>query len=169
MVNVSTHREKLFSEIDKMKITWTIKSFDKLTVKELYSILQLRAEVFVVEQNCPYLDLDGKDVQSFHLMGTNGNDELVAYARLLPPTISFDEVSIGRVVSSPKYRKTGIGKELMKKALDVIYEIFGIVPVRIGAQLYLKIFYEGFGFVSDGDEYLEDNILHIEMLKKIKI
>jgi len=149
-----------------MKITWNIKSFDALEANELYSILKLRAEVFVVEQNCPYQDLDGKDIQSFHLLGINESNELLAYARLLPAKISYDEVSIGRVVSSPKYRKTGLGKQLMKKAIEMIYEKYGKTPIRIGAQLYLNSFYESFGFVKTSEEYLEDNIPHIEMLKK---
>jgi ElaA protein len=126
----------------------------------------LRAEVFIVEQNCPYLDLDGKDIKSFHLIGMNDANELVTYSRLLPEKISYDEVSIGRVVSSPKYRKIGSGKELMKKSIEVINQKFGNVPIRIGAQLYLKKFYEGFDFVQTSEEYLEDGILHIEMLKK---
>jgi len=120
----------------------------------------------VVEQNCPYQDLDGKDIQSFHLLGINESNELLAYARLLPAKISYDEVSIGRVVSSPKYRKTGLGKQLMKKAIEMIYEKYGKTPIRIGAQLYLNSFYESFGFVKTSEEYLEDNIPHIEMLKK---
>jgi ElaA protein len=151
-----------------MKINWDIKKFEELTSLELYIILKLRAEVFIVEQNCPYQDLDGKDLRSLHLIGMNELNELVAYARLLPQHISYPEASIGRVVSSPNYRKTGLGKELMKKALEVIYEKFGNSPIRIGAQLYLKDFYESLGFVKISDEYLEDNIPHIEMLKNFK-
>lgn len=147
-------------------ISWEIKSFEGLTNKELYNILRLRAEVFVVEQNCPYLDLDGKDAYSFHLMGINEKNKLIAYARLLPADISFKEVSIGRVVTSPAARRTGAGVDLMQNAIQAIAEKFGRVPVRIGAQLYLKKFYERFGFVQDSAMYLEDGIEHIEMLKK---
>ena len=148
-----------------MNIIWNIKSFEELTLTELYAVLKLRAEVFVVEQNCPYLDLDGKDLSCFHLIGINENNELLVYSRLLPPKITFDEVCIGRVVSSPSYRKKGFGKELMKKSIETIYQKFGKVPIRISAQLYLKKFYENFDFLPTSTEYLEDNILHIEMLK----
>ena len=149
-----------------MKISWKVKTFEGLTVKELYSVLRLRAEVFVVEQNCPYLDLDEKDQKCFHLMGYNEIKELISYARIVPAGVSFDEVSIGRVVSSPKVRNTGAGKELMQKSIEEIKIKFGLIPIRIGAQLYLKKFYENFGFVAEGKEYLEDDIPHIEMLKR---
>ena len=146
-------------------INWELKSFEGLTNKELYNILHLRAEVFIIEQNCPYQDMDGKDIYSHHLMGTNGRNQLVAYARLLPADIAFKEVSIGRVVTSPSVRRTGGGTQLMQTALQLIEEKYGKVPVRIGAQLYLKKFYERFGFVQVSEMYLEDDIEHIEMLK----
>lgn len=149
-----------------MNITWVLKSFEELTGYQLYEILRLRAEVFVVEQNCPYQDMDKKDIKSFHLMGMNDKNELIAYSRILPQKVSYDEASIGRVVSSPNYRKEGVGKELMKKSINVLYEKFGQVPIRIGAQQYLKKFYEDFGFFQQGEQYLEDNIPHIIMLKK---
>jgi ElaA protein len=145
-------------------MNWQLKSFDELTVRELYAILQLRAEVFVVEQQCPYLDTDDKDQYSMHLMGWADNF-LGAYTRILPAGISFSEASIGRVVSSPKLRRTGVGKILMEESLRQLYALYGQVPVRIGAQLYLKKFYESLGFVKAGEVYLEDNIEHIEMLK----
>ena len=148
-----------------MIINWEIKKFEELASLELYNILRLRAEVFVVEQKCPYQDVDGKDLKSFHLMGTDETSELIVYSRIVPSGISFPEVSIGRVVSSPKVRGTGAGRALLQKSLDVINEKFGNIPIRIGAQCYLKKFYENFGFVSVGDEYLEDDILHVEMLK----
>ena len=146
---------------------WTLKPFDKLTAKELYYILQLRNEVFIVEQNCPYQDLDNKDLYAFHLMGMKEN-KLLAYSRLLAPGISYSESSIGRVVSSPAARKTGIGKKLMKESILQIENVFQTDSIRIGAQLYLKNFYESFGFIQDGDPYLEDNIPHIIMLRKPK-
>ena len=126
----------------------------------------LRAEVFVVEQNCPYQDADGKDLKSYHLMGYDENHELVVFSRILPAGVSYKEVSIGRVVSSPKVRGTGAGRALMKQSLSEIEKLFGSVPVRIGAQLYLKAFYESFGFVMEGEEYMEDGIPHIIMLRK---
>ncbi len=145
-------------------INWEVKSFEGLTNKELYSVLKLRSEVFVVEQNCPYPDMDGKDIYSFHLMGTNEKNKLIAYARLLPADIAFKEVSIGRVATAQAARRTGAGIELMQNALQIIEDKHGKVPIRIGAQLYLKKFYERFGFVQDSEMYLEDGIEHIEML-----
>ena len=146
-------------------LNWQLKKFEELTVNELYAIMRLRAEVFVVEQNCPYQDADGKDLKAWHLMGSDAEGELVAFSRLLPTGVSYEEVSIGRVVSSPKVRGTGAGKELMTQSLAEIEKLFGNVPVRIGAQLYLKTFYESFGFVLQGEEYLEDGIPHVEMLR----
>ncbi len=148
-----------------MTIAWEIKEFDELSNIELYSILSLRAEVFVVEQNCPYQDADGKDLKSLHLMGRDENGNLITYSRIVPPGVSFTEVSIGRVVSSPKLRGTGAGKALMTKSIEVINQKYGTAPIRIGAQLYLKKFYESFGFIQISEEYLEDNIPHIEMTK----
>lgn len=149
-----------------MSISWKIKSFDELSNAELYNILRLRAAVFVVEQNCPYLDLDGKDQLSFHLMGLNEKQELIAYARLLPAGLAFDEVSIGRVLSSSTVRGSGAGMELMQTAIQLSQKKFGEGPIRIGAQLYLKKFYERLGFVQVSEVYLEDNIEHIEMLRR---
>lgn len=148
------------------QLHWKLKSFHDLNVMELYSILQLRNEVFVVEQNCPYQDADGKDQKSYHLMGSNAEGKLMAYARLLPGGVSYDEVSIGRVVSSPQARGTGAGKELMEQAIEDCHELFGKGPIRIGAQLYLKKFYESFGFLQVSEPYLEDNIPHILMVKE---
>lgn len=149
-----------------MKINWEITRFEDLTPERLYRIMQLRCEVFVVEQNCPYLDPDGKDPRCFHVMGFNSQKEMIAYCRILPEDISYSEVSIGRVLTSEKARGTGAGKQLMKRALDEIELLFGEVPVRIGAQLYLKKFYQGFDFEVISDEYMEDGIPHIEMLRK---
>jgi len=142
---------------------WKIKSFEELTTQELYEIIRLRIAIFVVEQNCPYQDADKKDEKSFHLMGYK-NNELLAYARILPPGISYPDVSIGRVVSSSTVRGKGIGKLLMTQALAEIKNKFGSTSVRISAQSYLINFYSSFGFISVGEEYLEDNIPHQEML-----
>lgn len=146
-----------------MQLTWIYKSFEELNTRELYAILQLRSEVFVVEQNCVYQDMDGKDQQSAHLMAWH-NDKLVAYTRLVPPGVSFSEASIGRVITSPFYRGLGIGITLLEKSIEQILATYQTNTIRIGAQLYLKKFYEGFGFVAEGEEFLEDGIPHIEMV-----
>ena len=145
---------------------WVLKSFDELSNHELYKILQLRCEVFVLEQNCPYLDEDDKDQNSYHLMGWK-DDLLAAYTRILPAGLAFEEASIGRVVTSPKARGAGIGRELMLQSIRHLHQLFGEVPIRIGAQLYLKQFYSSLGFIQASDMYLEDNIPHIKMLKPI--
>lgn len=148
---------------ETMEITWSCKPFKKLTNEELYEIFHLRIAVFIVEQNCPYQDADGKDPKSFHVTGRQ-NGELVAYTRIVPPGVSYKEVSIGRVISSSKVRGTGTGKVLMEKTMEYIRKEYGKVPIRIGAQAYLQKFYEGFGFIKEGDGYLEDGIPHIIML-----
>ena len=146
-----------------INMNWVYKNFNDLTVLELYAILKLRSEVFVVEQNCVYLDTDNKDQLSFHLSGWIGN-ELVAYARILPPGSAFEEASIGRVVTNPQYRKTGAGKALMQRAIEKTLQQFDVSAIKIGAQLYLLSFYKSLGFKISGPEYLEDGIPHIEMV-----
>jgi ElaA protein len=147
-------------------INWVLKKFDDLLPFELYAIMQLRNEVFVVEQNCVYQDADDKDIQSHHLCGWS-NDTLVAYSRILPIGLAYEKYSsIGRVVSSPKYRGAGIGKELVTVSITHTKSLHPNSDIKIGAQLYLKKFYESFGFEQIGDEYLEDNIPHIPMLLK---
>ena len=147
-----------------MNISWVCKFFTDLNTYELYTILRLRNEVFVVEQNCAYQDADNKDQQSFHLMGWNSDGRLVAYTRLVPPKVSYDQPSIGRVVTSPAFRRLGIGKELMEYSINTIYSIWGRQPIQIGAQLYLKKFYESLGFRQVGEVYLEDGIEHVQMV-----
>ncbi|MBK8658469.1 MAG: GNAT family N-acetyltransferase [Bacteroidetes bacterium] len=147
-----------------MKPVFVTRKFEDLSTTELYRLLQLRQEVFVVEQNCPYLDADGKDFSSLHVMGFV-DEELVAYCRLVQPGISYNEVSIGRVISATKHRGKQLGKALMVYALQEIRKIYGPVPVRIGAQAYLKGFYESFGFQDLNEPYLEDGIPHLIMLK----
>jgi ElaA protein len=147
-----------------MQIQWMLKKFEELTPFELYAILQLRNEVFVVEQNCVFQDADDKDQFSYHLMGFN-HDKLIAYTRLVPAGLAYEQVSIGRVVTSPSVRRSGAGKELMQRSIDAVYKIFGVQPIKIGAQLYLKKFYQSFGFKQVGDIYLEDGIEHIYMVK----
>jgi ElaA protein len=147
----------------KNQLNWICKPFDQLLPGELYAILQLRNEVFVVEQNCVFQDADDKDQSSWHLMAWE-EDKLAAYTRLVPAGVSYPELSIGRVVICPKMRKAGLGKVLMQKSIGMIYSLWGIQPVRISAQLYLKKFYESFGFQQCSDVYLEDNIEHIAMI-----
>jgi ElaA protein len=151
-------------------ISWICKKFDDLSPYELYAILQLRNEVFVVEQNCVYQDADNKDKHSFHLMGWSKglppeqNEKLVGYTRIVPPGIAYALPSIGRVVTSPSVRRTGIGKELMQKSIEETYRLFGKVSIQIGAQLYLKKFYSSLGFMQSGNPYPEDGIEHIPMI-----
>lgn len=146
-------------------ITWQCKFFSELDNKELYKILQLRIEVFVVEQNCAYQDCDDKDLKAYHLTGWDG-ENLVAYTRLLEKGISYPEAaSIGRVITARSARGQNLGKQLMLKSIEQLYILFGKVPIKISAQLYLKRFYESFSFVQQGGVYLEDGIDHIAMEK----
>ena len=146
-------------------ISWTIKKFDDLSVQELYVILRLRSEVFVVEQNCVFQDMDNKDQSSWHLMGWE-NNVLVAYTRLIPPGVAYAHASIGRVVTSQSTRGTGIGKQLIDKSIEEAESLFGNIPIKIGAQLYLREFYSSFGFKQSSDIYDEDGIDHIEMIRQ---
>ena len=145
-------------------IHWKCKPFKQLSPGELYAILQLRNEVFVVEQNCVFQDADDKDQDSWHLMAWI-DERLVGYTRLVPAGISYHEVSIGRVVIFPKMRKSGIGKKIVEKSVDMINVLWEKQHIRIAAQLYLKKFYESFGFQQSSDVYMEDNIEHIEMIR----
>jgi ElaA protein len=148
-------------------ITWTCKKFAELSVDELYAVLKVRSEVFVVEQNCVFLDTDNKDQYCHHLMGWDKN-ELAAYARIVPAGISYEESSIGRIVTSRAARREGYGKSLLQHSIEMLYTLHGNRVIRIGAQYYLKKFYESFGFQQAGDIYLEDGIEHIEMLLPAK-
>ncbi len=147
-----------------MPVTKVCKPFADLTPQELYGLLRLRSEVFVVEQNCVFLDMDNKDQDCYHLL-LYQNDHLAACARLLPAGLYYNEISIGRIVTSPETRGTGLGKELVSTAIDACYQLFGTGPIKIGAQLYAKKFYELFGFVQAGNVYDEDGIDHIHMIK----
>ncbi|HTI89263.1 MAG TPA: GNAT family N-acetyltransferase [Puia sp.] len=148
-------------------ITWTCKKFSELTPEELYMILRLRSEVFVVEQNCVFLDMDNKDFYCDHVMAWE-EGKLLGYSRIVPAGISYVESSIGRIVSSPAARGRGIGRELLIQSIDALYTLHGKRDIRIGAQYYLKDFYSSFGFVQKGELYLEDGIEHIEMLLPIE-
>lgn len=139
--------------------------FAKLSLQELYDSMALRQEVFVVEQDCPYLDADGKDAAGQHLLGYDDRGQLIAYARLLPPGISYPGyASIGRVVTSPGARRTGAGKQLMRESIDWCGRLYRETPIKISAQVYLLRFYESFGFQKVGEEYLEDDIPHVGMV-----
>ena len=147
------------------EVVWKIKSFDKLTIKELYAILKIRQEVFIVEQTCYYLDADGYDEKAIHIWGEK-DEEIVAYCRIFEPKIKYPESSLGRVLTNPSYRNLKLGKVLLKIALNTIEVKFNTPNVRISAQYYLLRFYSEFGFISTGVEYLEDDIPHTEMLRK---
>lgn len=149
-----------------MKVTYSFKFFDDLSLIELYKILQLRQEVFVLEQNCPYVDADDKDQLSYHLMGTNDNNQLVAYTRLLAKGISYkDYCSIGRVITSMTCRGIGEGNRLMDVSIQKCSELWPNTPIKISAQAHLQKFYGRLGFQSIGETYLEDNIIHIAMIR----
>jgi ElaA protein len=146
-----------------MQLNWVFKKFDELTATELYAIMQLRNEVFVVEQNCIYQDADDRDQVSMHLCGWDA-EKPVAYTRIIPQGISYAEASIGRVVTSPAYRNTGAGRQLMKESISRCFSEFKCAEIKIGAQVYLTEFYKSLGFVPCSSQYLEDGIPHIEMI-----
>jgi len=146
-------------------MNWTLKSFDELTVPEFHNFIQLRLDIFVVEQDCPYLDLDGKDKIAYHFFATTNQGQTVAYTRLFGPGDYYDEASIGRVVVHKNFRKDGLGFELMSRSIQQIESLFKTKTIRIGAQTYLKKFYESLGFVSTGHDYMEDGIPHMYMIK----
>ena len=141
---------------------WKIKRFNELSIQELYSLLKLRSQVFVVEQNCVYQDMDGKDEKALHLLG-EFNDEIVAYARLFKAGDYFENASIGRVVIHPDARDKKWGHQMMQEAIAGIESNFNAKQITISAQLYLKKFYESHDFVQMSEMYLEDDIPHIEM------
>ncbi|MCZ8256654.1 MAG: GNAT family N-acetyltransferase [Bacteroidia bacterium] len=145
-------------------IHWRFVPFSALTSLELYEMLQLRSEVFVVEQACPFQDLDGADQKAMHLMGTK-DGRLVAYARCFAAGEKFAEASIGRVVTHMSARGDGIGHVLIKESIARLMEHWGPQPIRIGAQARLEKFYKQHGFVQNGEPYMEDGIPHIEMLR----
>ncbi len=145
---------------------WYLKKFEELSSSELYTMLHLRSEVFVVEQNCPYQDMDFIDQKSYHLYSTNEENIITTYCRIIPPNTVYEESSIGRVISNPLIRKTGLGKILLKKAITETFLLFPNTNIKIGAQFYLKKFYESFGFIQNSEIYDEDGIEHIKMILK---
>lgn len=146
-------------------IHWKIKPFKELSLQELYETLQLRSIVFVVEQNCVYQDMDGKDEKALHLIGEY-NNKIVAYARLFKAGDYFENASIGRVVIHPEARDKKFGHEMMRQAIAGIESFYNETKITISAQLYLKKFYESHGFVQTSEMYLEDDIEHIEMKRE---
>ena len=147
-------------------MNWKIKRFEELTTTELYEILRVRAEVFVVEQTCVYQDLDLKDKKAYHLFCEN-NGEIAAYLRILDKGVSYPEISIGRVLTRETNRRIGLAREMMQNAISFIKEELGERHIRISAQLYLQRFYESLGFSVTSDIYLEDDIEHIEMVYRV--
>ncbi len=142
---------------------WRLARFDELSGRDVHDILQARAAVFVVEQACVFQDVDGADPAGWHLFARRGG-EIAAYCRLVPAGVKFAEPSIGRVVTTPAVRGTGLGRSLMVEALRSAFGLWPGAPIRIGAQQRLEAFYASLGFVTDSDPYLEDGIPHVEML-----
>jgi ElaA protein len=141
---------------------WELRAFDALSTRELYGVMRLRQDVFIVEQKCAYADADGADEQALHLFAVDG-DDVVACARLFAPGVRRAEAVIGRVVTAARVRQLGVGRELMRRAIDGVEAQYGRVAIWLGAQKYLQRFYESFGFVRDGEDYLEDDIPHLPM------
>jgi ElaA protein len=150
------------------KINWTVKAFHDLTVEEYFEILYLRVQVFVVEQDCPYQEVDQKDKKALHVFGTTEKGEFVAVSRVLAQNISYPEISIGRVALKEGFRGMGIGDVLMAESLKFVEKQFGKQNIRISAQEYLLKYYQKHGFEQVGEGYLEDDIPHIEMLFECK-
>ena len=146
-------------------IDWQFVAFESLSPQQLYAVLQLRGEVFMIEQNCVFQDMDGFDNQAMHLLGVS-DGELLAYARCFPAGVKFAEASIGRVLTRASARGLGLGHVLMRQAIDRLAAQWGSQPITIGAQARLEGFYRQHGFATVGDPYIEDAIPHIEMLRQ---
>ncbi|TVR84134.1 MAG: GNAT family N-acetyltransferase [Saprospirales bacterium] len=146
------------------QLDWILCTFDQLSKRDLYEVLKLRSEVFVVEQECPYQDMDGFDFQSLHYLVVDG-DQMIAYSRILPPDLIYRNFSsIGRVITKRTHRKIGLGRKLMEKSLQLCRNRWPENSVKIMAQSYLLDFYKGFGFLPVGEEFLEDDIPHRHMI-----
>ena len=143
-----------------------VKKYSDLDLDDFHDIIALRIKIFVIEQDCPYQDLDGNDKLAFHLYFKDTENQIVAATRVLPQNIAYNEVSIGRVVVDENYRGTGLGHELMKQSMVFVERQFGVTDVRLSAQKHLENYYGKHGFTSTGKEYLEDGIPHVEMLFK---
>ncbi|MEL6263467.1 MAG: GNAT family N-acetyltransferase [Cyanobacteria bacterium J06626_6] len=150
-------------------INWIWKDFSALTADELYDLLRLRQQIFILEQQCLYLDIDGLDECAWHLLAMNGAGELVGYLRVVAPEKKYAEPSMGRVLIRQDVRGKGLGSRLVDRGIQYVRSQFSIESIRISAQLHLRAFYERFGFQSMGEPYLEDGIPHIEMLLAKKL
>ena len=146
---------------------WHLYPYPELRLDDLYDLLELRQRVFVLEQNCAYVDADGVDLSCWHLLGRDEHARLDAYARIVPPGVKYTEPSIGRVVTHPRVRGQGLGKSLMREAIMHTVNLFPGEAIRIGAQMHLVRFYSEFGFDPVGDPYDEDGIPHVEMVRPI--
>lgn len=151
-----------------IELRWHARRFRELNVDELYAMLRLRAEVFVVEQQCAYLDLDGKDAhpEAIHLLGVAGDETLAAYVRILPAGLTYPQVSFGRVLTAPGYRGLRLGDRMLREALSVIDRAWPGADIQIGAQSHLQHFYGRHGFDVSSEPYVEDGIPHIDMLRR---
>lgn len=148
-----------------MSLAYTLKHFSQLTNEEVYAIIEARIAVFCVEQNCPYQDCDGRDLDAYHVMGKDSDGVLQVYCRLLEKGVAYDNyASIGRVLTSAAYRGKGEGKVLMCKAIDYVNEVYPLQKIKISAQCYARAFYEALCFEAVGEAYLEDDIPHISMV-----
>lgn len=144
-------------------LNWQFKHYDDLSLNEFHDLLALRIKVFIVEQNCPYQELDGKDKKSYHLICRNGEGSLVGTMRVLPQGLAYDDIAFGRVVLDETARGAKEGHQMMKEALTFSKNEFGEVPIILSAQKHLEKFYSSHKFISTGKEYLEDGIPHVEM------
>jgi ElaA protein len=149
-----------------MTASWFERAWAELDRDDLYAIMALRQRVFIVEQSCPYLDADGADAACRHLWAAGADGVMLAYLRIVPAGVKFAEPSLGRVITAPEARGTGLGKQLVAEGLARLARAYGPVPVRIGAQKYLERFYGDLGFVRSSDDYDEDGIVHLEMLRQ---
>jgi ElaA protein len=148
-------------------LLWKTKPFHQLNVFELHAIYKLRQEVFVVEQECAYLDADGQDQFAIHVFGVDDDGKVMVYCRVIPPENRMGEAIIGRVATHPSIRHQGIGKQVMQKAFKLIDDQYGKISILIDAQYYLKVFYEELGFIQQGDIFDLDGIAHIRMKKEV--
>lgn len=150
-------------------VAWTVENFDEISLPRFYEILAARVAVFVVEQDCPYQDIDGLDAQAIHVTAWAPDGSVLAYARILPPGTRFDEPSIGRVLTNEAARGTGLGRELMARSLAATEDAFPGHGIRISAQQYLERFYRDFDFETVRGPYPEDGIPHLEMLRSRRV
>ncbi len=150
-----------------MELIYTLKPFSDLSLEELYELLRLRSEIFVVEQTCVYQDMDGLDYNYFHVLGKNENDQLISYARV-SPSDENENVKIGRVVVDNNFRGRDLGKQLMERTMELVVESFNVKSFSLSGQYHLKKFYNDLGFIEKGEQYLEDGIPHIYMIKNLQ-